>query len=158
MKKDLYNLNSWRAKPYFYVFGIILFYMLYWLTTQVSNWKTIVNNQEYFSPIMAIILIIISIKILTDFHLGYVDLKNNLLILKKPIIKKVWKIKLEDILIVESYRVGYTINKNLKITVRTSPADTKNYYIFKSSSFISDDADFLWKAALKRKKEIHGSK
>lgn len=118
------------------------------------DWKNIIAQNQYFLPIALLVINIIAINIYIDFFLGYVDTKKHELILRKPFRKKIWVIKFEDIIMVNAYRVVYTINKNMKIVVRNGENDTKNYYVFKSNSLFGDDADFLWKSVLKRKKEI----
>ena len=118
------------------------------------DWKNIIAQNQYFLPIALLVINIIAINIYIDFFLGYVDIKKHELILRKPFRKKIWVIKFEDIIMVNAYRVVYTIHKNMKIVVRNGENDTKNYYVFKSNSLFGDDADFLWKSVLKRKKEI----
>ncbi|WP_396632574.1 hypothetical protein [Maribacter sp. R86514] len=154
MKKNLIDINSWRSKFTINFWFIMIFLTFILMIKLALDWKNIIADNQYFLPIVLLATNIIAINIYIDFFLGYVNTKSHELILRKPFRKKIWVIKFEDIIKVNSYRVVYTIHKNMKIVVRDGKNGTKNYYVFKSNSLFGDDADFLWKSVLKRKKEM----
>ncbi len=93
--------------------------------------------------------------------LCYLDTSKNIIILKKVLLKKEWHIKLENISNVEKTRWFFIsfMRRYIKIIV-SDKNDSKYFYIrrsLSSSLFGSDDADYLWKMVLKRKKEVSES-
>ncbi len=162
MKKNLIELHSIKAKFFInlYLTSIILFTGF----LSILSYRWIFLNKPYSYTNMGLILLVILINIGMYYYsfLGYLDTNNNELLLKKPFRKKERIIKLENINNIEKERLFITRRKHIKVnTYNKDKTDTLSYYILSSSLsslFGSDDAEFLWKEVLKRKKELKNNK
>ena len=158
MTKNHIELHSIRAKFMINFYIILTLISLVFLSKNLYEWISGNSNPNYIMLFMLFFMLIISIGMYSYSFLGYIDSKQKILILKKTFIKKEWIIKLEDILTVDKERLFIARGKHIKIsTYNKDKSDTNSYYILTSrigSLFGSDDADFLWKEVLKRKKEI----
>ena len=158
MNKNLIELHSIRAKLMINFYIILSLICSLFLVKKIYEW--LMNNitPDYFIFGILFLMLIISIGMYSFSFLGYVDNEQNILILKKTFLKKEWRIKLEDILTVDKERLFIARGKHIKIsTYNNDKSDTNSYYILSSrlgSLFGSDDADYLWKEVLKRKKVL----
>ncbi len=157
MKNNLIELHSIRAKFMINFYIILTLISLFFLSKNLYEWG-FGNNSNYITICIFTLLLIISVGMYSYSFLGYINKDQKTVILKKPFIKKQWIIKFEDILTVEKERLFIARGKHIKIsTYNKDKSDTNSYYILISrisSLFGSDDADYLWKEVLKRKKEI----
>ncbi len=158
MKQNLIELHSVRAKFFLnlYIVNIIMFSILLFVLVYQSVFQN--KDPNYIIYGMVILVILISLGMYYYSFLGYLDVKGNILILKKPFRKKEWKINLEDIISVDKERLFITKGKHIKLsTYNKDKTDTIAYYILTSrfeALFGSDDAEYLWEQARRRKNEL----
>ncbi len=158
MKKNLLKLHSSFAKIELLssAMGSIVFFIL----IGYFGYQWLYFHKNLFILILCIFFELFHIYIYSMSFLCYLDTSESVIIFKKVLLKKEWHIKLEDISNVEKTRWFFISfrRRYIKIIV-PNKNDSKYFYIRRSlsSSLLgSDDADYLWKMVLKRKKELRG--
>ena len=153
------ELHSIRAKL---MINFYLIFTLAALTFLISYFYKLIFSDiapNYLILFVWFLMLIISVGMYAYSFLGYLDREQKVLVLKKTFFKKEWIIKLEDILTVEKEKLFIARGKHIKVTTyNKDKSDTNSYYILSSrlGTFLgSDDADYLWKEVLKRKKEVN---
>jgi len=158
MGKNSIELHSFRAKMMIYAYAFLVLFLSSFLLKFTYDWLFKNKEPAFLNLGILLILLCISLGMHLFSYLGYLDVSEHILTLKKPLIKKEKQIKLEDILTVTKERLLIAKGKHIKITVyNKDKSDTKSYHILASrinSLFGSDDADYLWKVVLERKKEL----
>ena len=159
MKPNLIKLHSSRAKfgINFSIIGIII--MLY-VGFSIGP-KALLTWDTPSSLILIILIPLLAISFIWYYihaFLCFLDTNNNVIIFKKPFLKKEWIIKLEDIQAIDTIRFPIISRaKHIKVSFKNKHGKISNYYMWKSSSFIGlggNDDKILFEAVLKRKKEL----
>ncbi len=160
--KNLLDLHSIRGKFMLnmYILNTIIFSIL--VSYLSYKYFYLKEDANYIIFGLSITVIIINILMYNVSYLCYYDSINSVLKLKKPFRKKIWTIKLEEIIKIEKTRLFIARGKHMEIVVNNKDkTDTISYYVLISrvgSLFGMDDVNFLEDEVRKRKMEIKNSK
>ncbi len=162
--KNLLELHSFRGKLMLNIY--VLNTIIFSITLAYLSYKYffLKEGENYiFFALLLTFLIVINILMYNASYLCYYDSRNSMLKLKKPFRKKIWTIKLEEIIKIEKTRLFIIARgKHMEIVVNNKDkTDTISYYVLISrisSFFGSDDVKFLEETVKKRKMEIKNRK